>query len=206
MERILKAGTAAAAWPRRRISAERWQAGREAEAILADAAAEVAARRREVAAETEGLRTRALEEGRAAGRAEAQAEAAGLIIRAAAAHDAALRAAEAEVVELGIELARRLLEREVAIDPTTVRSLAGAVLRAARGRRTVGVRVHPAAAGALRAEQGALAAVHGLPALEVVEDAGLAPGDAVVETEAGWVDGRLAVRLDGLRAALLGAA
>jgi len=203
MERILKAEQA---WPRRRITAEAWQAGREAEAVVSAARAEAAALRREAEAEAEGLRSRALEAGRAEGQAEAGAALAGQLLAAAAARDAALRGAEAEVIELALELARRILEREVAVAPAALEALAGAALRAARGRRAVGVRVHPSAARALRGSREALAALHGLPGLALVEDAALGPADAIVETEAGWFDGRLHVRLEGLRQALLGVA
>jgi flagellar biosynthesis/type III secretory pathway protein FliH len=40
------------------------------------------------------------------------------------------------------------------------------------------------------------------PGLSVEEDGSLAPGDVVVETEAGRIDARIETQLDALRAAL----
>jgi flagellar assembly protein FliH len=198
MERVLKAGSAAA-WPRRRISGQEWQAGERAEAMLADARAEVAALRRD--AERELVRLR--EEATSGGHAEGLARAAAALLAAEARRDGWLAAAEAEVAELALEVARRLLGRELASDPAAVRAGAACAVGAARGRRRATLRLHPAAAAALRGEEGPLAALGGLPSLQLVSDPGLAPGDAVVETEGGAVDARLEVRLEAFRRALV---
>jgi type III secretion protein L len=210
MERVLKAERVAV-WPRRRISAAEWQAGERAEAIVADARAEAAALRRD--GERESARAREVAAGE--GRAEGLAQAAAVLLRAEARRDALLAGAEAEVVELALEVARRLLGRSLALEPAEVRSAAAAALQAARGRRRATLRLHPAAAAALRSEAGPLASLAGLaaqpgqpgqPVLELVPDPALDPGDVVVETEAGVVDGRLSVRLEAMRRALLEAA
>lgn len=201
MGRILKA-TQVAAWPRRRISGQEWQAGERAAAILADARAEAEALRRDGDRAAEAARAAAVE----AGRAEGLGQAAAALLRAEGAWHARLAAAEAEVVELGLEVARRLLGRSLALDPAAARAAAAAALAAARGRRRARLRLHPAAAEALAREAGPLAAAAGLPALELVPDPGLDPADAVVETEAGDVDGRLVARLAAVRRALLEAA
>lgn len=198
MERVLKAGSAAD-WPRRRISGLEWQAGERAAAILADARAEVEALRRDAERELERLR----EDASRGGHAEGMARAAATLLHAEARRDGWLAAAEAEVVDLALEVARRLVGRELALDPGAVRAGAEAAVGAARGRRRATLRLHPAAAAALRGEEGPLAALGGLPSLELVSDPALAPGDAVVEAEGGAVDARLEVRLDAFRRALV---
>lgn len=202
--RVLKAGEAAA-WPRRRISAAAWQAGERAEAILEDARAEAAALRRDAEREAGLVREAAAREGHAEGLARGAAA----LLRAQARWDERLAGAEAEVAELGLEVARRLLAQGLELDPAAVRAAAAAVLQAARGRRRAALRLHPAAAEALGRQAGgleALARQAALPSLELVPDPSLEPGDAVVETDAGVVDGRVAVRLEAMRRALLEAA
>jgi len=195
----MKAGTAAAGWPRRRISGLEWQAGQRAEAILADAQAEAQALRRDAEREAAGRR----EEAARLGHAEGLAQAAAVLVRAEARRAGCLAGAEAEVVELGLEVARRLLGRELALDPGAVRGSAEAVLAAARGRRRATLRLHPAAAAALHPEVAALASLGGWARLALQPDPTLQPGDAVVETEGGAVDGRLEVRLEAFRRALV---
>lgn len=201
MERILKAGVAAAAWPRRRIDAATWVAGEQAAALVAEAAAAVAELRREAVAEAEVIRAEAA----ARGREEGLAGAAAAVLAAEAGRARALAEAEGEALALAVDLARRLLGRELALAPGAVRLAAGEALAAARGRRRVVLRLHPAGAAALAGEAGALAEAAGLPSVRLVADAALAPGDAVVETEAGVADARLEVRLAELRRALAAA-
>jgi flagellar biosynthesis/type III secretory pathway protein FliH len=200
MERVLKAGDGAAARPRRRISAELWRAGQTAEALLAVAEAEAAAHREAARAEILAWHAEAEARGLEAGRALAAAT----LLRAEAVRDRALRLADDELVGLAVELARRLVGQALRDQPAAVRGMARAALQAARGRRRAILRLHPASAACLRAEAGELADLAGLPAVEVVGDPALSPGDALVETEAGTVDGRLEVRLADLRRALEG--
>lgn len=199
--RVLKAGQVGC-WPRRRISGLEWQASERAEALLADARAEAAALLRDAASEAALRREEAAREGQAEGLAQAAA----VLLAAEARRDMRLAAAEADAVELALEVARRLLGRALAEDAAAVRAAAEGALRAVRGRRRATLRLHPRAAEALEGEAGPLGAVAGLPAVELVADPALDPGDAVVETEAGAVDGRLEVRLAAVRRALLAAA
>ncbi len=210
MDRVLKARDGWA-WAGRRIGADRWQAGESAGAILAAARAEASALAREAAAGAAAVRREAealgRAEGLARGLAEGRAAAAETLVRAAALRDRWLAEVQGEAVELGLDVARRLLGRELRADPGAVRALAVEALAAARGRRRVVLRLHPQAAAALAgaAADGALAAAAAVPSVGLLPDPALDPGDAVVETEAGEVDGRLAARLSAVRAALVGA-
>jgi flagellar biosynthesis/type III secretory pathway protein FliH len=198
MERVIKAGRGAAAGPRRRIAAEHWQAGERAAALLACAEAEAAGLRRDACAELAARRAEADAEGFQAGLARAAAA----LLEAEARRDAALGAAEDELLDLALELARRLVVERLERAPEEVRGAAVEALLAARGRRRVSLHLHPEAAAALGHEAGPLAALAALPAVELVADPALGRGDVLVETEAGAVDGRLEVRLAALGGAL----
>jgi flagellar biosynthesis/type III secretory pathway protein FliH len=197
MQRVLKAGTVAR-WTHRRISGQEWQAGERAAAILADARTEAAALLRDADRSIAQRRAEAAVEGHAAGLAQAAAQ------LAAAQSERArwLAAAEEDAVALGLDVARRILGRELELDAAAVRASAEVALQAARGQRRITLHLHPAAAAALRDQVGPLAGMAGIPSLRLVPDPALGPGDAHVETEAGVVDARLEARLEAFRSAL----
>jgi len=197
-DRVLKAGQGAPPWPRRRLSAAEWMEAERAAQLVAGAEAEAEAVRR-AAGE---VRAAAREQGLAEGRREAAAELENRLSELAEAQRRWLARAEVEVIDLAVEMARRILGRELRGDPAVACQGLAAALRAAGPRRALRVRLHPASVASLRtgavsAEEGSVA-----PGLELVADPDLAPGDVVVETEAGQVDGRIARRLEAFRSAL----
>jgi flagellar biosynthesis/type III secretory pathway protein FliH len=112
-----------------------------------------------------------------------------------------------EAIELGLLVARRILETELSssVEPL-VALVRGAVRRLGEGRRIV-VRLAPADAEAVTAAAAASGArpLAGIAVaeIEVLADASLGRGDCVVEGEFGSVDGRLSARLEEVRRALL---
>jgi flagellar biosynthesis/type III secretory pathway protein FliH len=183
-------------------------AGRRVEAVVYDAdqrvremVARAEERARAVAAEAEAARARIVAEAHAEGLRAGEARAAAALVAAAAARDRLLAGAERELAELAVAVARRVLGRELAA-PGAVASLAAAALSEARSRREVVLRVSRADAGELRAAEGALGAVLERAPLAVREDPALAPGDVVVETEAGRIDARIEAQLGALARAL----
>ena len=158
-------------------------------------------RARAVLAEAEAARERIAAEARAEGLREGEAKAAAALAAAASARDRLLADVEGEVVALALAVARRVLGRELAA-PGAVAALASAALAEARSRREVVLRVSPSDAGALRAAEGALGAVLARAPLALREDPALAPGDVVVETEAGRIDARIEAQLGALARAL----
>jgi flagellar biosynthesis/type III secretory pathway protein FliH len=182
-----------------RIAAEALEAGERARAVVARAEADAQAIRATADAARDEVRAEAAREGRR----EAMAGAAAALVEAAAARDGLLASAEREVAALGVEVARRLLRGALAVDPGAAVALAAGVVEAARAHRQVAVRVHPADAAALRAGADRLRPLAARArALEIREDPALTPGDVVVETEAGRIDGRLETRLGLLARAL----
>ena len=196
--RVLKAGQGAEPWPRRRISAAEWMGAERAQALIAGAEAEAEAVRRSAGE----VRAAARDEGWAAGRREAGVELAARLTDLAEAQTRWLLRAEVEALDLAVEMARRIIGRELQCDPAAVRQGAAAALQAAGRRRALRVRLHPDGVASLRERSASLAEATAGAALELVADPALAPGDVVVETEAGRVDGRIASRLESFRAAL----
>ncbi|WP_242346724.1 FliH/SctL family protein [Anaeromyxobacter terrae] len=196
MAKILKGQPPAGAG---RIEAAAYEARERARALLAAAEEEARRIRAEAESERERLRAEAAEEGRREGLARAAAS----LAAAAAARDRRLALAEREVSAAAVDVARTIIGRELSQDPGAVADLAARALAAARDRREVTLRVNPADAEAIRTAAGRLAAVLArAPGLTVREDAALARGDAVVETEAGRVDARVETQLAALARAL----
>jgi flagellar assembly protein FliH len=162
------------------------------------AAIEAAARARE-AARREGL-AQGREEGRAAALAEWGPRLAALA--AALEQAAATTAAErgqlaADLAEtlpaIAVRIARKVIERELAVGEHAVRAAIEPVVRRLAHSAATAVTVAPDVAAALeawRGESGALAGV------TIRADGTLRRGDWIVETEAGFLDGRLATQLD----------
>jgi flagellar assembly protein FliH len=133
-----------------------------------------------------------LRDGEAAGRSRATAELQPVIERLARSIEelgqmrARLRSeAEADLVRLSLAIARRVLRRELSIDPDALRGVVVAALEKLHSQEICRVRVHPSHAGMVGACLGE--AVAGCGA-EVIADPSREPGDVVFETERGNLD------------------
>lgn len=151
-------------------------------------------------AETQGLvEKRAREaheagfrEGEAAGKAQAQDELRSAIERLAASiaeidryRGQVLRHTEADAVLLAIAIARRVLRRELTVDPAAIQGLVRAALERLQSQEGCRVRMHPDYVPALRASIEEL----GMGAkVEVIADPAQEPGAAVFEMPRGNLD------------------
>lgn len=195
MARLLKASADAT----RRIPAAVVDASERARAIVA--AAEEEARALVGAAEADAARVR--QDAVEAGRQEGLARAAAVLAGAALERERRLAPLAGEVAALGLEVARRVLGDAVAAQPEVVLELAARALAEARDREIVVLRVSPADAARVRAAEGRLSALlRRAPGARLREDPDLAPGDVVVETEAGTVDASVRAQLAALERAL----
>lgn len=106
--------------------------------------------------------------------------------------------ARSDALEIGFQVARRILEAEVKADPGAVIALAKSAMRRAGDSRKILVKAHPEDVATLEgaAEAGDLQS--GVAAVEIQADPGLARGDVLIDTDFGRVDGRLRTRLDEL--------
>ena len=137
-------------------------------------------------------------DGEAAGREKSIAEMHAVIERLtrsiaelAAAKGRFRREAEHDVVQLSIGIGRRILRRELTIDPEAVGGLVRAALDKLQARDLCKIRVHPAHHPVVRR----LLDQQGVPAVEVVPDGSLQPGDLVVESKRGDLDASIESQL-----------
>lgn len=137
-------------------------------------------------------RAAGVKEGEAAGRSRAQAEMQAALDRLARSIDdvgslrARLRAeAEADLVRLSLAIARRILRREISLDPDALHGLILGALAKLQGQEIARVRVHPSHAASLAAclKQN-LNAEH----VEVVADPSREAGSVIFETPRGNLD------------------
>lgn len=126
-------------------------------------------------------------------------------LQAQAAHLAEL--ARGDALDIGFQVARKILETEVRTSPEVLFALVKSAVRRAGDSRRVTLRVCPDDAARLQAGEGQAALDAATAArVEIAADASLAPGDCIVDTDYGQIDGRLDTRLGELRRALEGAA
>lgn len=101
--------------------------------------------------------------------------------------------AERQVVELAIAVARRVLRRQITIDPDAVAGLVRSALDGLSLREVVSVRCHPASAASIQAGLERLGAP---PALRIEPDPSLESGAVLVETTYGALDASVTTQLE----------
>jgi flagellar assembly protein FliH len=95
------------------------------------------------------------------------------------------REAEADMLKLSLAIARRVLRREMAVDPDAMHGLVLGALEKLQAQEICRVRVHPSHAAQLTGWlRPAAAGVN----IEVIADASRQPGDVIFETERGNLD------------------
>jgi flagellar assembly protein FliH len=107
------------------------------------------------------------------------------------------REAEADLVQLAIAIARRVIRRELAVDPDALHGLVLGALGRLKMQEINRVRVHSAHAGivaALLRDRGS--------AIEVVSDPSAEPGAAVFETDRGNLDASVESQLSEIERGL----
>ena len=108
-----------------------------------------------------------------------------------------LRDSETVVFELASSIARRIIHREVRIDPQIIRRVVAESLRLVEERQTIQLRVSPSDWQHVKAyEQELTGTSHGIKTLEIREDERIEPGGCVIESESGIVDARIQTQLD----------
>ena len=146
-----------------------------------------------------------LREGEAAGRGRAAAELRPVMERLCRSIEeigslrARLRAeAERDLVRLALAIARRVLGRELTIDPEAIHGLVLGALDKVKAQELCRVRVHPAQQGAVtECLRRAMTA-----AVDVVADPACQPGTVVLETERGSLDASVDSQLEEIERGL----
>jgi flagellar assembly protein FliH len=111
----------------------------------------------------------------------------------------ARRESEEEIVELSIAIAKRILHRELTLDPEAVRGLVKVAIERIGSRELKRVRVHPAHSTLIQALVDRACPNRNV---ELVADPALEPGDVVFETERGDLDASVDSQLEEIRRGL----
>lgn len=112
---------------------------------------------------------------------------------------------EGEAVRLAVAIAEKLLKRSLAVDPGAADRLIAETLRMAASSPELSVKLSPVDYERLGGSVTTLAeAIGRLGKTEVVADPAIDPGDSLVETRHGRVDGRLATMLQRIGDELTG--
>jgi flagellar assembly protein FliH len=114
------------------------------------------------------------------------------------AHEALQRSMETQTVELALEIARKVIQREVSTDPDLVSALALVALKRVQSHHTITLRVSRYDFARIH---DAVASVNG--SVTIVEDSTLERGDFMMDTGSTHLDGRLQNQVDTLGRALL---
>ncbi len=93
--------------------------------------------------------------------------------------------AETDLIKLSLAIARRVLRRELAVDPEALHGLVMGALEKLQGQELCRVKVHPAQAGMVK---GCLQKTVTGSAIEVVPDGSREPGTVIFETQRGNLD------------------
>jgi flagellar assembly protein FliH len=97
------------------------------------------------------------------------------------------RESEQELVQLSLAIARRILRRELSVDPGALNGIVKACLDRLESRQVQRIRLHPEFAGPVRS--------HLDPGVEVAGDPRLDPGEVRIETDQGEIDAGMETQL-----------
>ena len=148
-----------------------------------------------------------IRDGEAAGRSRAAAEIQPVLERLAKSIDEMgqlrtrfRREAEADMVRLSLAIARRVLRRELAIDPDAMHGLVLGALEKLQSQEICRVRVHPSHAAQVT---GYLRKTIPASSIEVIPDAAREPGAVVFETDKGNLDASVDSQLQEIERGLI---
>ncbi|MGD9498214.1 MAG: FliH/SctL family protein [Armatimonadota bacterium] len=109
------------------------------------------------------------------------------------------------VVRIAVEVARRIVRRELTTDPGMIARTAEVALEQVTAASRITVRVHPLDAQVLQATiSEIISAPDQAEIIEIVPDGTIDPGGCVVESDRGIVDARLRTQFEEMQARLLG--
>jgi flagellar biosynthesis/type III secretory pathway protein FliH len=119
------------------------------------------------------------------------------IAELAESHKGLVEAMEKQTVQLALEISRKIVQRELTMDPDLVSALATVALKRTSGHQSIALRVSRHDFGRVRV---AVANVN--TAIDVKDDATLERGDFVIETGQTFLDGRVSGQIDTIGRAL----
>ena len=111
----------------------------------------------------------------------------------------ALAEADHDIVQLAVAVARRVLRRELTVDPDSLAGIVKAALERIAARETQRVRVHPEDAGCVERHMKSAGAP---PRIEVCPDSSLERGSVIFETARGNLDTSVSTQLSEIERGL----
>jgi flagellar assembly protein FliH len=122
-------------------------------------------------------------------------------------HKAYLQHAESQMLELVLEVARKVVREELKLQPAHVLAIVRDALRRVQGIGRLRIRANPLDVDLLRQNRPSLLqVVEGIESIEIVEDRRVDQGGCVIETEQGVYDARIRTQLGEIERALREAA
>lgn len=115
--------------------------------------------------------------------------------------DNMVRQTERELVQLSVAIARKVLHREVSVDPELTAALAHIALERLGGATPATVRLHPDDYATVTAGQ---VAPLGGRQVEILPDPSVARGGCLVESEFGFINASVDAQVDEIARAVLG--
>lgn len=108
---------------------------------------------------------------------------------------------ETEVVELAVEIAKKVTTREVTTDPEVVLAVTRTALTKLHSRTLATIHLHPGDLAFVQENRDRLN-FHG--SLELIEDNSITPGGCLIHTDSGDIDARIESQFDEIAHGLLG--
>jgi type III secretion protein L len=170
----------------------------EAKEMIARAAAEAEAIRREAERAAREIREKAYQDGYSAALAELNRHLLDVCVR----RDRLLAEAEPEILRLAVRIAEKIIGRELERNQA-ITDIVKTALRQVRQSRTVTIRLNPADLPVTQADRDRLGRSDQNRFIELVADPQVGGGGCVIETESGSIDARLETQFRILEDALL---
>lgn len=159
----------------------------------------------EILESAERQRARVHAEAKEAGRQEGLAQSTEVLLRAKMQAGEILTTSQQDILELAAKVAEKIIGRDLERDPEVLLEICATAIENVRNVRQMVLRVNPRDAGILRDNQKRLMDSIGRSIdMAVKEDAEVASGGCIVQTEFGTIDAQLPTQFAMLRNLLLG--
>ena len=156
--------------------------------------------------EAEGIREEAREAGREEGRAEVSSrieEAMETLNQAVKERKNIIKDAEQEILRLALKVAEQIIRSEVSLHRDVCLNIVSEAISRVSDREQIIVKVNREDAEYLKRYKDRLAGMlDGVKSFSILEDSGIEPGGCVIETNLGFVDGKISTKLKSIEEAL----
>lgn len=116
-----------------------------------------------------------------------------------------IKSCEGNIVDLALEIAKKVVDEQILLKPDTVVDIARKALFIAAEREHIQIRVNPEDMEMIKAyKDDLMASMDGIEKIDVIADRRVKRGGCILETDAGNVDGRLQSQLSHIDEALRG--